>query len=182
MKNYDTIFLDRDGTLNPDPGYINRLEDYSFFDFCIPALKKLSDFRFCIVTNQSGISRGLIEIDTLNNIHAFVRNSFIENGLNLLQIYICTDHPDKATEHRKPGLGMFNQASQEYGIDLEQSLMIGDSIADMEAARNIGMDAILVRTGNGAESENHYIDSDFPTAVLDNLEKAADWIVGNETQ
>lgn len=177
MKHYDTIFLDRDGTLNPDPGYINRLDDFSLFDFSIPALKRLSDYRFCIVTNQSGVSRGLIERDELDGIHDFLQNTFKENGLELLSIYICTDHPDKATNRRKPGTGMFDEASNELGIDLKNSVMIGDGVADMEAARKLGMDSILVRTGRGLESESHFSESDFPAAVVDDLNGAADWIL-----
>ena len=71
MRKYNTIFLDRDGTLNPDPGYISSLDQFEFYDFTIPALQRLahSGNRFCIVTNQSGVSRGLIDQDDLNKIH-----------------------------------------------------------------------------------------------------------------
>lgn len=180
MKHYDTIFLDRDGTLNPDPGYISQLKDFSFFDFALPSLKKLSEYRFCIVTNQSGISRGIIELDALENIHRFVRNSFKENGLDLLSIYVCTDHPDNATDRRKPNTGMFEEASEEQKINLRNSVMIGDSIADMEAAQSLGMDGILVRTGNGLATEAHYKQEDFPIAVVEDLNEAADWILARD--
>jgi len=71
MKKYDTIFLDRDGTLNPDPGYINSLEQFSFFPFTMDALKLMKSIgnNFCIITNQSGIARGIIEPEELNKIH-----------------------------------------------------------------------------------------------------------------
>jgi len=107
MKAYDTIFLDRDGTLNPDPGYIASLRDFTFFDFALPALQKLKDNRFCIVTNQSGVSRGIIEQNELNKIHHYVQTAFKDHGLDLLDIFVCNDHPDHATERRKPGTGMF---------------------------------------------------------------------------
>ena len=75
---YDAIFLDRDGTLNPDPGYISSIKDFSFYPFTIKALKKLSSLtnHLCIVTNQSGVSRGMIEKNELDKIHSFLTNSF----------------------------------------------------------------------------------------------------------
>ncbi len=182
MKKYDTIFLDRDGTLNRDPGYINHLKDFSFFDFTFQALRKLSDNRFCIVTNQSGVSRGIIALPALENIHQYVRNSFKDNGLNLLSIYVCTDHPDKATHRRKPNIGMFEEAAKEQKINLGNSVMIGDSIADMKVAQALGMDGILVKTGNGLKTEAHYKNEDFPTAVVSDLKEAADWILVRESK
>ncbi len=81
MKKYDTIFLDRDGTLNPDPGYINVLDQFTFYDFTLQALKNLSEDgnRFCIVTNQSGIDRGKIKIDNLSEIHNYILNQFLKD-------------------------------------------------------------------------------------------------------
>ena len=78
MKKYDCIFLDRDGTINFDPGYISTIEDFRFFDFTIPALKKLARLGniFCIITNQSGVSRGLIKKKNLFLIHDFIHKIF----------------------------------------------------------------------------------------------------------
>ena len=94
MKKYNCIFLDRDGTLNPDPGYISSINDFSFFHFTIPALSKLASKgnRFCIVTNQSGISRGLIKPDDLEEIHRYIKKIFKDNSISLLDIYVCIDH------------------------------------------------------------------------------------------
>ncbi|MDP7094773.1 MAG: HAD-IIIA family hydrolase, partial [Candidatus Marinimicrobia bacterium] len=93
MKKYDTIFLDRDGTINPDPGYISDLNDFKFFPFTMDALKKMSKCceQFCIVSNQSGIGRGLIDEIKLNEIHDYIRASFTENNLKLTDIYFCPD-------------------------------------------------------------------------------------------
>ena len=114
MKKFDCIFLDRDGTLNPDPGYINNILDYNFYDFTLPALKMMSKNynRFCIVTNQSGVARGLIPIHSLNTINDFIREKFSENSISLLDIYMCFDHPDNASINRKPGPGMFLKAKK----------------------------------------------------------------------
>ena len=98
MNNYNCIFLDRDGTLNSDPGYISSLDDFSFFDFTIQALKKIAESgnQFCIITNQSGISRGLIEHESLDEIHSFIKKEFQKNQIPLLDIYVChTNFPRK---------------------------------------------------------------------------------------
>ena len=123
MKQYDCIFLDRDGTLNSDPGYINSLDDFIFFDNTLPSLKKMAGAgnRFCIVTNQSGINRGLIQFDDLDEIHSFIEQEFKKNGIPLLGIYVCTDHPEQATERRKPGPGMFLEDEMDNGLILNDS-------------------------------------------------------------
>ena len=151
MKKFDCIFLDRDGTLNPDPGYINNILDYNFYDFTLPALKMMSKNynRFCIVSNQSGVARGLIQINSLNTINDFIREKFSENSISLLDIYMSFDHPDNASTNRKPGAGMFLKAKKEYNLKLSKCLMVGDSISDMEAGINLGMETMLVLTGKG---------------------------------
>ena len=158
MKKFDCIFLDRDGTLNPDPGYINNILDYNFYDFTLPALKLMSknNNRFCIVTNQSGVARGLIPINSLNTINTFIREKFSENRIPLLDIYMCFDHPDNASNNRKPGPGMFFKAKKEYNLKLSKCLMVGDTILDMEAGKNLGMDTMLVLTGKGKKTFKNF--------------------------
>ncbi len=154
MKKFDCIFLDRDGTINPDSGYINNISDYNFYDFTIPALKIASKNcnRFCIVTNQSGVARGLIPINNLNTINKFISEKFSENSIPLLDIYMCFDLPDNASINRKPGPGMFLKAKKEYNLKLSKCLMVGDSISDMEAGKNLGMETMLVLTGEGKKT------------------------------
>ena len=175
MKHYDCIFLDRDGTLNPDSGYINSLNDFTFYDNTLPSLKKMAGagYRFCIVTNQSGISRGLIQSDDLDEIHAFIQQEFKKNGIPLLGIYICTDHPEQATERRKPGPGMFLEAEMDHGLILMDCLMVGDSTADIEAGEMLGMDTMLVLTGRGAETINTLPEYKMPTYIVADLSQGA---------
>ena len=170
MNKYDTIFLDRDGTLNPDPGYINSLDQFGFYDFTIPALKKMSEYcaGFCIITNQSGLSRGLIKIDELSKINNFILNEFYRNKLNLRGIYFCPDHPDNATINRKPGIGMFKIAAKDHNIDLKNSIMIGDALSDIEAGLNLNMDTMLVMTGRGKRSKENLGKFD-PKFIVDDL-------------
>ena len=181
MKKYNTIFLDRDGTINPDPGYIASLDHFKFYDFTFSALQSLSNkgYQFCIVTNQSGVSRGLIKKNELDKIHDYVQKKFKENSVSLLGIYIATDHPDRATNRRKPGVGMFLEASKDHYIDLKNSLIIGDSINDIKAGKDLGMDTILVLTGRGSQTVLDYPDLN-PNVIVNDLKEAADWIIKNE--
>lgn len=178
MNKYDTIFLDRDGTLNSDPGYIKSLEQYEFFDFTLHALKQLGEAgnRFCIITNQSGIDRGVVDIDALSEIHQYILNQFYDNDLDLLGIYYCPDHPDDATENRKPGTGMFQQAARDHGIDLTKSIMIGDAVSDIEAGVNSGMETMLVLTGKDKFSQAKFSDQ-YPTFIVKNLFEGAQKIL-----
>lgn len=178
MKKYSTIFLDRDGTINPDPGYISSLDQFKFYDFTFSALKRLTKDGncFCIVTNQSGVSRGLIKQKELDNIHDYIKNQFMKNSIPLLGIYIAIDHPDNATIRRKPGVGMFLEASKDHDIDLKDSLIVGDSKNDIQAGKDLGMDTILVCTGRGSQTILDYPDLE-PDAIVSNIEEAADWIL-----
>jgi len=171
MKTYNCIFLDRDGTLNPDPGYIPSLDQFSFFDYTIPALKKMAEAgnRFCIVTNQSGISRGLIEKEDLEEIHKHIESEFKKNDIPLLGIYVCEDHPEQGTERRKPGPGMFLEAEMEHDLNLMDCLIIGDSAADIEAGEMLGMDTMLVLTGRGTETIDFLPEYEMPTYIVENI-------------
>jgi D-glycero-D-manno-heptose 1,7-bisphosphate phosphatase len=172
MKIYDCIFLDRDGTINSDHnGYISSLQNYNLFDFTIPALKKLSELgnKLCIITNQSGISRGLIKEENLNFIHDFIIKLFRQHEIALLKIYTCFDHPDYATNRRKPGPGMFLEAKRDYGFDLKKCLMIGDSYSDMKAGLLLNMDTMLVLTGHGQKTLGTLGKKEPPTYIAKDL-------------
>ena len=175
MKKYDTIFLDSDGTLNFDPGFVQNVEQFTFYDFTISALKLLSDNgnNFCIISNQSGVGRGLIDINDLREINNYIRREFMENQIKLLEIYNCTDHPDEATNRRKPGTGMFLDAADDYDIELTNCLMIGDSERDLIPAHVLGMDTMLVMTGNGHLTVDTVSSSDKPNFVVENILEGA---------
>ncbi|MBT6417202.1 MAG: HAD-IIIA family hydrolase [Candidatus Marinimicrobia bacterium] len=183
MKQYDTIFLDRDGTLNPDPGYINSIDQFEFYDFTMDALKQLGNagHRFCIITNQSGIGRGIVDINRLGEIHDFILNEFYNNNLNLLGIYFCPDHPDNASDFRKPGIGMFNQAASDHSIELANSIMIGDAVSDIEAGINSRMDTMLVLTGRGEDTQKK-LGSITPTFIVKDIMDGAQQILGELAQ
>ena len=175
------IFLDRDGTLNPDPGYISSLADFQFYDFTLEALKLLASVgqRFCLITNQSGIARGLFKPADLDEIHDYIRESFAECDIPLLAIYYCTDHPDRTTEYRKPGTGMFLTAAKDFDLSLKDCLMIGDSGRDIQAGYKLGMDTMLVLTGEGIRTEKSLPRQIRPTFTVPNLLEGARLIMEN---
>ena len=171
MLKYDCIFIDRDGTVNYDPGYISNLKDFKFFDFSISALKLLASItnKFIVITNQSGISRGLIKENDLFEINNYILDECANNNIPLLKIYYCIDHPDRASARRKPGAGMFLEASKEFNLDLSNCLMIGDSISDIQPANNLGMESMLVLTGNGNNHQNRFESNDAPNYCAENI-------------
>jgi D,D-heptose 1,7-bisphosphate phosphatase len=175
LKKYDTVFLDRDGTLNFDPGYINHLEQFEFYNFTIPALIRMAihGYRFCIVTNQSGIARGLIKKENLEEIHAFIREQFRVNDIRLLDIYYCGDHPNKESDRRKPQIGMFLEAAEDHNIDLKKCIIIGDDVADILVGQRLKMDTMLVLTGRGNLTQDTLPDGVIPTFTVDNLMEGA---------
>ena len=179
MIKYDAIFLDRDGTINFDPGFVQNVDQFKFYDFAIPALKLLSQHgnNFCIISNQSGVGRGLIDISDLRELNTYIRQEFINNHINLFDIYNCTDHPDDASDRRKPGTGMFLEASDDHGIELNRCLMIGDSERDLLPAHLLGMDTLLVLTGNGHLTLDTISSSDKPTFVAENILEGAKMLV-----
>ena len=181
MKYYDCIFLDRDGTINPDPppGYISKLENFKFYNFTFEALKILSKItkNFIIVTNQSGVSRGDICEADLIRINNFIIREFLNHSIPLLDIYYCTDHPDDVSINRKPGVGMFLSANKDFDINLSNCLMIGDSLSDMKPAFKLNMDSMLVMTGNGKVDKNCFEKDSSPTFYAKNILNGAKLLV-----
>ena len=175
MKIYDCIFLDRDGTINFDPGYISSINDFQLFDFAIPALKRIAKLgnRFCIVTNQSGVARGLIKKKELAIIHNFIVEEFKKHQIPLLNIYSCFDHPDSPTNRRKPGTGMFLDAKNDFNLDLKKCLIIGDSYIDIKAGFKLEMDTMLVLTGNGNTAARNLTENEAPTYIVQDLNQGA---------
>ena len=171
MIRYDCIFFDRDGTVNYDPGYISKLKYFKFFEFAIEAMALLANVsdKFIMVTNQSGVSRGLINEEDLLQINDFIMGELTNNNIPLLKIYYCTDHPDFPSKRRKPGVGMFLEASKDFDINLGNCLMIGDSVSDIEPAITLGMDSMLVQTGNGECHQHKFNDGKSPQYISENI-------------
>ena len=153
-KQFDAIFLDRDGTISHDPyGYINSLSDYHFFDYAFEALEIFSKYtdKFIIVTNQSGLASGKIDIKILEKINSFIYKEFEKRNLPLKKIYFSENYDEGYDSMRKPGIGMFVKAKEDFNINLSKSLMIGDSIVDMQVGDRLDMKTIFLLTGMGKD-------------------------------
>ncbi len=146
------VFLDRDGTLNVNFGYVHRRQDWEWIDGAIKALKSLQSagFELVIVTNQAGIARGYYQPADVEALHDWMRAELAAHGVTLTGIYYCPHHPDFGeTRHcscRKPQAGMLVQAAQDLRLDLEQSWIIGDQLTDAAAGLKAGTKAVVIGT------------------------------------
>jgi D-glycero-D-manno-heptose 1,7-bisphosphate phosphatase len=146
------IFLDRDGVIVEDTGYISSPEELILFPDVIPVLKKLQNsFRLIVVTNQSGVARGYFTEKDLFEINERVIQMLDDNGVGLDAIYYCPHHPDVgkdeyrvACECRKPKPGLLRLAAKEFNIELDKSFLIGDKETDIQAGRAIGIKTIKI--------------------------------------
>lgn len=181
-----TIFLDRDGTLNPDPGYIKSPDQFELFPGAAEALGrlKLAGARLILVTNQSGIARGFLSRQNLEAIHRKLAHMLGQAGVTLDGIYFCPHHPDDGCGCRKPTPGMINQAVRELGVDLERSYVIGDHLRDIQLAKRVGARSVLVSTGvtRLQELEGLTDAHQIPDRVADSLNEAVDWLLSDVKQ
>jgi len=155
------VFMDRDGTLNLDIGYIANPADLLLYPFAGQAVRLLNEsgLRAIVVTNQSTVARGYCSEEMIDRIHEKLRNDLHKEGARLDAVYYCPHHPHIGEERyqvdcqcRKPKAGMLHQAEREHGIDLGHSYVIGDKTLDIEMARSVGARGVLVLTGFGRDS------------------------------
>ncbi|MEK6531428.1 MAG: HAD family hydrolase [Deltaproteobacteria bacterium] len=176
MKNI-AVFLDRDGTINEDKGYIGRPEDVVLIDGVSSAIRTLNrgGIKAIVVTNQSGVGRGFFGEPDLQRVNERLRELLGKDGAFVDGVYFCPHRPDAFCACRKPGPLLAETASAEHAIDKASSYVVGDKEADIGLARNIGAKAVLVLTGHGREELNKTgISPDF---VARDVLQAIDWIM-----
>lgn len=148
MTGQPAAFIDRDGVLNVDHGYVFRVQDFQWLPGAIDALAQLQHggFALVIVTNQSGVARGLYTLADVDRLHAHLRADLAAHGVGLSAIYACPHHPEGVVPAyslhcacRKPMPGMIEQAAREHGLDLAASCLFGDKASDIEAGRRAGV-------------------------------------------
>ncbi|MBW3533619.1 MAG: HAD family hydrolase [Gemmatimonadetes bacterium] len=173
------VFLDRDGTLIVERDYLADPEDVRLERGAAEAVRRLreSGYAVVVVTNQSGIARGLYTEEDYSEVAARVEAELARCHARVDATYHCPHHPDVTgpCACRKPGLGMYRQAARELGLDLARSFFVGDKVSDVEPARALGGRGILVRTGYGARHQQALPPG---VGVADDLLHAADLIAG----
>lgn len=169
------VFLDRDGTIIEDRNFISRTEDVHFIPRAPAALRALQreGFRLFIVTNQSGVGRGLFEIEDVARVHRFLAAELSKQGVSLDGVYVCPHHPNDGCDCRKPSAKLVRDAARTHGLDLTQSFFIGDRLSDVETGRAAGCTPILVETGKGKEELSRHEASLLGVQVARDLAAAA---------
>lgn len=154
------VFLDRDGTLNVDKGYVHRIEDWEWIPGAIDAIVALkkTGFLVIVVTNQAGIARGYYDETAIASLHARINEELKEYGATIDGFYYCPHHPEfgavRECECRKPMPGLIYEAKRDFDIDLDRSWFVGDKMSDIQAGLSSGVKPILVLTGYGAKERS----------------------------
>ncbi|WED22478.1 D-glycero-beta-D-manno-heptose 1,7-bisphosphate 7-phosphatase [Vibrio sp. JC009] len=176
------VFLDRDGVINVDHGYVHDEHDFEFIDGVFEATKQLKDMGYLLVmvTNQAGIARGYYTEDRFLSLTQWMDWNFVDNGVEFDGFYYCPHHPEHGTgtykqdcDCRKPKPGMLVSARDYLKIDMANSIMVGDKTGDLEAAEAAGVGTkILVRTGKPVTEKGEAL----ATAVLDSIKDVPGFI------
>jgi D-glycero-D-manno-heptose 1,7-bisphosphate phosphatase len=180
------VFLDRDGTLIDEAGYLDRLERLVFYPYSVDAVRLLNraGFAVVIVTNQAGVARGIFPETFVAAGHRYVMDRLERGGARVDGCYYCPHHPGgtvpeytRACDCRKPRPGLLKQAAADLNIDLTRSFAVGDRWHDLEAGEAVGARGVLVRTGYGRTEEAAPKPGVAPAVIADNLIAAASWIL-----
>jgi D-glycero-D-manno-heptose 1,7-bisphosphate phosphatase len=183
------VFLDRDGTLIEEAGYLDRLERLLFYPYTVDAVRLLNRAGFVVVviTNQAGIARGIVAPAFVQAAHDHIAARLAAGGARVDAFYHCPHHPQAAVEAlrvacecRKPKPGLLRRAAAEHSLDLARSFVVGDRWHDLEAGAALGVRGVLVRTGYGAAEERAPRPGVEPAVVVDNLAEAVSWILAAE--
>ncbi len=163
LKKNKAIFLDRDGTINEEVGYLDNLDRLMIFPRAAAAVKLINEsgMKAVVITNQAGVAKGYFGEELVWEIHDRISKVFAQEGAFIDRFYYCPHHPTegngiyrKICTCRKPQAGMLLRAAEEMDIDLVRSYLIGDTLRDIEAAARVGSKGILVRTGHGGETSD----------------------------
>jgi D-glycero-D-manno-heptose 1,7-bisphosphate phosphatase len=181
------VFLDRDGVLIKDVGYLDAIERLAFFPWTVDAVRALNraGLPVVVVTNQSGVARGFFTEPFVDEVHRQMSARLEAGGAHIDAYYYCPHHPDgsvrehaRRCECRKPARGLIDRAENDLHVDPRRSFVVGDAWIDIELARAVGARAILVRTGHGAAETGRPRPGVAADTVVDNLAAAASWILG----
>ena len=182
------VFLDRDGTINEQMGYINHISRFVMLPRAAAAIRLLNDqgIPVVVVSNQSGLARGYFPESLIKEVHAKMTEALAQEGAHIDGIYICPHHPEAKEERfrlacdcRKPKPGLFHKAAADLGLDLSRSYVVGDRWSDLKAAAAVHAKGVLVLTGYGRGDFEYIgpVQTVQPTYVAEDLYAAVQWIV-----
>jgi D-glycero-D-manno-heptose 1,7-bisphosphate phosphatase len=177
---FKAVFMDRDGTVSEEIGYMYHAGLYQPFPWTGPAIRRINEsgMKAVLITNQSGVGRGYFDESTVEEVHKVLKAELTRHNATLDAIYVCPHSPEAACDCRKPNPGMLLKAQKDMQIDLTRSYVIGDKYVDIETAHRVGATGILVLTGYGREQrERHEANAQQPDFVVENLMDAVDGIL-----
>lgn len=175
------VFLDRDGTICEEVGYLNHISRLQIFPWAAAAIRRLNEagLPVIVVTNQSGVSRGLFPESLVGEVHRVLSENMAAAGACIDAFYYCTHTSAERCECRKPLPGLLHRAAREHSVVLERSFVVGDRYADVELAHATGGRGVLVLSGYGRGEYEHHRNEwpRQPDRVVDDLTAAVDFIL-----
>lgn len=180
---HKAVFLDRDGVINEDPGWIRRPEDLQLFPFAGPAIRRLNAHGWLaiVVSNQSAVARKLCTLEDVEQVNRKLQNQLTRDEARVDAFYFCPHHPDfgsmRDCDCRKPKTGMIDRAVEDLEIDRDRSFLVGDKTSDLLAGKRAGLKTILVRTGEGGRDRAH---DAVPDVTMADLAEAVEWILAED--
>ena len=180
MAEMKLVLLDRDGVINEESdGYVRSAEDWIPIEGSVDAIARLTqaNYRVVVVTNQSGIARGLLTIEDLQAIHRKMHEAVAANGGKIDAVFFCPHKPDDDCRCRKPRPGLLDSVMDRLDTDLVGVPLVGDSLRDVQLAMVVGANPVLVRTGHGTQTleQNRHLDK---VQIFDDLASFVDDLLG----
>lgn len=181
---HNAIFLDRDGTINVDPGYLGEPNKVVLLPGAgdgLSLLKKRYNFKLIVISNQSGIARGILTDEMVKNINNKINYLLQKFNVQIDDFYYCPYHPEFSSKEecicRKPSPFLIRVATKDHNIDLSKSYFIGDMVSDIECGKSAGLKTILVETGNGKKSLDALkMQNNLPNFVAQNIFDSCNFI------
>ncbi len=178
-KRNRAVFLDRDGTILNERGYLADPAKMFFYPSAFKALRRLkaAGYRLIVVTNQSGIGRGYFDLAAFQRVNRAFLKTLAAKGVRIDAVYFCPHHPTAGCSCRKPNTRLALTAARRFGLDLKGSFVVGDQAGDIHLARNIGARGVLVLTGAGRSLRPKL--APHASKVTRNLATAVNWILSH---
>jgi histidinol-phosphate phosphatase family protein len=177
------VFLDRDGTINEEVGYLDDPDRLRLVPGAAEAIRLLNEAGILaiVISNQAGIGRGYFSATTVEAIHKRLAERLAKRGAHYDAVYYCPHHPRDECDCRKPKAGMLVQAAREHGIDMRRAFIVGDKASDLEAGQQVGCRTVLVLTGYGEQAREIFNYYHFrPDYISTDLRDAVQWILAQK--